>query len=126
MMQENNEIQKKRDDEKATVTLMIQLYCHKCHKTKKAMKSSEFLCDECKELSNYVNERVQKCPYTAKGTKTFCSFCKTHCYKSEMREKIRTVMRFSGPRMMFYHPVKTFRHLALTLKEKRKQNAAEK
>ena len=35
-------------------------------------------------------------------TKTFCSNCKVHCYKPEMRKKIRAVMRFSGPRMIFY------------------------
>ncbi len=26
-------------------------------------------------------------------TKTFCSACKTHCYKPQMREAIRQVMR---------------------------------
>lgn len=30
-------------------------------------------------------------------TKTFCSNCKVHCYKPEMREKIRDVMRFPAP-----------------------------
>lgn len=115
-------IQKKRDDEQKTVTFMIQLYCRKMHKNHKATKSPEFLCDECKKLLNYVDLRVQKCPYTAKGTKTFCSFCPTHCYKPEFREKIRQVMRFSGPRMLFYHPVKAIKHLRLTLKEKRKMS----
>ncbi|MCR4790846.1 MAG: nitrous oxide-stimulated promoter family protein [Treponemataceae bacterium] len=114
------EVRAKRDDEKKTVTLMIQLYCHGFHKTRKAMKSPEFMCPDCKALSEYVNERIEKCPFTAKGTKTFCSFCKVHCYKPEMREKIRNVMRYSGPRIIFYHPVKAFRHLALTLREKRK------
>ena len=34
-------------------------------------------------------------------TKTFCSNCRAHCYRLEMREEIRKVMRFSGPRMIF-------------------------
>jgi hypothetical protein len=38
-----------------------------------------------------------------------------------MREKIREVMRFSGPRMMFYHPVMAVRHLVESNAEKRKQ-----
>ena len=38
-------------------------------------------------------------------SKTFCSNCRVHCYCPDMREKIRMVMRFSGPRMLFYHPV---------------------
>jgi hypothetical protein len=28
-----------------------------------------------------------------------------------MREKIKEVMRFSGPRMLLYHPLDAFRHL---------------
>jgi hypothetical protein len=27
-----------------------------------------------------------------------------------MREKIRAVMRFSGPRMLLYHPITAIRH----------------
>ena len=118
-MDNAEKIQKKRDKEQQTVTLMIQLYCHAYHKVRKAMRSPEFMCDECKDLAAYASLRAQKCPYTAKGTKTFCSCCKTHCYKPEYREKIRKVMRFSGPRMLFYHPVKAIRHLAETIKQKK-------
>jgi hypothetical protein len=53
-------------------------------------------------------------------TKTFCSNCKVHCYKPEMREKIREIMRFSGPRMIFYHPIMAIRHLIESKKEKQK------
>lgn len=53
-------------------------------------------------------------------TKTFCSNCKVHCYKPDMREKIREVMRFSGPRMLFYHPIMAIRHVMESRKEKRK------
>lgn len=30
---------------------------------------------------------------------------------TEMREKIRIVMRYSGPRMLFVHPVMCIKHL---------------
>jgi hypothetical protein len=53
-------------------------------------------------------------------TKTFCSNCKVHCYKPEMREKIKEIMRFSGPRMIFYHPIMAIRHLIESKKEKQK------
>lgn len=36
------------------------------------------------------------------------------------REKIRAVMRFSGPRMIFHHPVAAIRHVIETKKEKRR------
>ena len=52
-------------------------------------------------------------------TKTFCSNCRVHCYRSEMREEIRKVMRFSGPRMFFYHPA-AIRHVIEEQKEWRR------
>lgn len=53
-------------------------------------------------------------------TKTFCSNCKVHCYRPEMREKIRVVMRYSGPRMLFCHPILALRHVAESRAEKRR------
>ncbi len=103
----------KREKEKQTVELMISLYCKKKHKTKNS------LCKECNALNEYAKMRSDKCPFME--TKTFCSNCKVHCYKADMREKIREVMRFSGPRMIFYHPVTAVRHLIETKKEKKRQ-----
>ena len=88
---------------------MIKLYCRKKHHSKE-------LCENCSELLNYANLRIEKCPFME--TKTFCSACKVHCYKKEMREKIREVMKFSGPRMIFYHPILAIKHLTQTIKEK--------
>lgn len=102
----------KRQREKETVALMIRLYCVKKHGTKKT------LCPECEALSRYAMMRSDKCPFME--TKTFCSNCKVHCYKADMREKIREVMRFSGPRMILHHPVMALRHVIESKKEKRR------
>ena len=42
-----------------------------------------------------------------------------------MRAEIAEVMRFSGPRIVLYHPVVAFRHLSESRKQKKKlaQNA---
>lgn len=109
-------VQEKRENEFNVVKLMVSLYCQKQHKTK-AMKKPETMCPECTALLEYVHQRVEKCPFTE--TKTFCSMCRVHCYKPEMREKIRGVMRFSGPRMLQYHPVLATRHVILTIKAKK-------
>lgn len=103
------EIEMKREREKEVVSLMIALYCHKKHGTK------EGLCKECGELRAYARLRSDKCPFMA--TKTFCSNCRVHCYKPQMREKIREVMRFSGPRMLFYHPLMAIRHVIESKRE---------
>ena len=103
---------KKREREKKTVTLMIRLYSQKNHGTRGG------LCPECRELADYAAMRSDKCPFME--SKTFCSNCKVHCYKPEMREKIRMVMRFSGPRMLFHHPIMAIRHVIESKNEKRK------
>ena len=102
----------KREREKQMVSQMIALYCRKNHGTKGT------LCRSCAALTQYARQRSDKCPFME--TKTFCSNCKVHCYKPEMREKIRAVMRFSGPRMLFHHPVAAIRHVMETKKEKRR------
>ena len=102
----------KREREKALVSEMIALYCKKRHGTKGG------LCPECAALAAYARERSEKCPFME--TKTFCSNCRVHCYQPEMREKIRAVMRFSGPRMMLCHPVPALRHVVEEQKEKRR------
>ena len=105
-------VETKRQREKKTVALMIKLYCRKKHGTKNE------LCPDCKALSEYAAMRSDKCPFME--SKTFCSNCKVHCYKPDMREKIREVMRFSGPRMILYHPIMAVRHVIESKKEKRK------
>ena len=107
------ETEQKREREKVMVSEMIFLYCRKNHHTKKGE-----LCPECAALEDYARQRSDKCPFME--SKTFCSNCRVHCYKPEMREKIRQVMRFSGPRMIFHHPVMAIRHVIESKKEKKR------
>ena len=112
------DVQTKRQREKTMVSEMIALYCRKNHGTKKGQ-----LCEDCAALEAYARSRSDKCPFME--TKTFCSNCRVHCYRPEMREKIRQVMRFSGPRMLFHHPVMAIRHVIESKKEKKRLEKAE-
>ncbi len=85
---------------------MIRLFCRKRHREK------DCPCPACAELAAYVRERTGHCPFMEE--KTFCSQCRVHCYSPAMRERIREVMRFSGPRMIFHRPGMALRHLALS------------
>lgn len=105
------DIQTKREREKELVSQMIALYCRKKH-------SGKPLCSECAALDSYARQRSDQCPFMK--TKSFCSNCRVHCYRPEMRERIRAVMRFSGPRMVFHHPAAALRHVIETQKEKRR------
>lgn len=98
-------LNEKREKEKQIVQLMIELY----EKKKKV---------DLTDLKEYTFLRIDRCPFME--NKTFCSQCKVHCYNRENREKIKEVMRFSGPRMLFYHPVLAIKHMYLTLKSKKR------
>ena len=110
-----NKTEKKRQKEQYVVEEMIRLYCRKNH-SKEDGRAGQ-ICPDCQELLDYAKQRSQKCPFMEE--KTFCANCKVHCYKPEMREQIRQVMRYSGPRMLLYHPVLAVWHLICSRKEKR-------
>ena len=128
------------DWEKRTVRHMIELWCRKNHggKTCREMGSrgsgqvsqggsgegshggqgshecqvghgGPGLCGECRELLEYSLARLEHCKFG--NAKTKCHKCPVHCYRPDMREKIRIVMRFSGPRMLLYHPLEALRYL---------------
>jgi len=109
----------KPENEKQVVGFMIALYC----KGKHGSKNGE-LCPECEAVYQYAAHRVDVCPYMA--TKTFCSNCRTHCYKPDVRDSIRAVMRYSAPRMLYYHPLMAVKHVRETIKEKKRLAEEEK
>ncbi|MNJ76161.1 hypothetical protein D3C77_733840 [compost metagenome] len=67
------------------------------------------LCQECIVLHKYASKRLEVCPFGE--NKTTCVNCPVHCYAPLQREKIQEVMRYSGPRMLWKHPVLTIRHM---------------
>jgi hypothetical protein len=92
--------------EEKTVAAMIGLYCRDHHA---ARRTAEELCPECAELLDYARVRLEKCRYGA--DKPTCANCETHCYRPAMRERVRQVMRYSGPRMLKRHPALAIAHL---------------
>ena len=67
------------------------------------------MCDECSVLFEYACDRLDRCPDGDR--KGVCKKCIRHCYNREMRVRIKEVMRFSGPRMLWYYPADFVRHL---------------
>ena len=113
-----NSIDRKREREQAVVEEMIRLYCRKNHS--EYQQKTGRMCPACQELADYARLRSEKCPFME--NKTFCSNCRVHCYKPQKREKIRQVMRFSGPRMLLYHPVMALWHVVCSIREKKKHD----
>ena len=92
----------KIEREKAVVAKMIELYCRK--NLKVAEPTEEY-----RELLDYAHRRLDNCKFGE--AKPACKRCPIHCYKPTMREKIRAVMRWAGPRMLFHDPIAAIRHL---------------
>ena len=126
------ELADKRAREAQMVSQMIALRCRGHHGGGRAGEQAAIgdapvrvklgfrtitLCPECAELREYAVARIEHCPHM--GTKTFCSACPSHCYRPAMREKIREVMRWSGPRMIRYRPITALRHAIITVQSKR-------
>jgi len=89
--------------EKTTVQIMLRLYCKDHH------HSVGGLCSECQELSDYAMNRLTHCKFGE--SKPTCVKCTVHCYRSVMRKRIIEIMRYSGPKMLFAHPIAAIRHL---------------
>lgn len=86
-----------------TVSAMIRLYCRDNHRCVSG------LCPECADLHGYVNLRLDRCHFGQ--DKPTCARCPVHCYQKTYRDRIKTVMRYAGPRMLWEHPILSFWHL---------------
>ena len=89
--------------ERKTISIMIRLFCRAQH------HPAGDLCAECMELEAYALQRIGKCPFGWR--KPACAKCPIHCYKPQMRERVRRVMRYAGPRMLLRHPLLALQHL---------------
>lgn len=81
---------------------MTSIYCRAHHAPPSAP------CPECRALLTYALRRIDRCPFGAE--KPTCARCPIHCYKPDMREAVRRVMRYAGPRMIWRHPILSLCH----------------
>ncbi|HOX48212.1 MAG TPA: nitrous oxide-stimulated promoter family protein [Spirochaetia bacterium] len=101
----------RREDEAATLAVMLGAYCARRHGGKEP-------CESCAELLAYARKRLAACRYGE--DKPTCARCPTHCYEPGHRERIREAMRSIGPRMLFIAPRAALRHALHGLSRLRK------
>ena len=89
--------------EQQTITAMINIFCHDHH------QAGHSLCDNCQSLLDYAHARLGNCPFG--DAKPACNKCTVHCYSANMREQVKQVMRYAGPRMPLRHPLLALGHL---------------
>lgn len=89
--------------ETKTLTAMFSVYCKGHHQAKEAQ-----LCTQCKAIRDYTIKRLHNCPLIER--KPTCANCLIHCYNKDMQNKVRIIMRYSGPRILLRHPLLTLYH----------------
>jgi hypothetical protein len=85
-----------------TLAAMIGCYCLDIH------RPTAGLCSECEELLNYATVRLERCRFGSE--KPVCAQCPVHCYQRSQRDRIKVVMRYAGPRMIWRHPILSMGH----------------
>jgi len=85
-----------------TIEAMTRIYCADHH-------GAPHPCADCQALMTYASKRLAVCTYGE--DKPVCAKCQIHCYGKAMREKVREVMRHSGPRMILRHPWLALMHV---------------
>jgi hypothetical protein len=95
----------RRARELRTIEAMVRMYC-RGHRHE---RHGAPLCIECSALFEYASRRLERCVFG--DAKPACANCLVHCYKADMRERIRVVMRWAGPRMMLRHPIMAIGHM---------------
>lgn len=94
-------------EEKRTIIAMIDVY-YKKHKEPKIDKQT---------LLSYAQLRLDVCRFGEE--KPTCKQCPVHCYRPDYKEQMKQVMRYSGPRMLLYHPMLAIKHLLKENKSKK-------
>ena len=92
----------RRSRELRTIVAVVSVYCRGNHR-----RHAE-LCSGCVELTEYARKRLERCPF--QDRKPTCATCPIHCYQPRIREQVRAVMRYSGPRLLWRHPILMLRH----------------
>ncbi|MDO5675072.1 MAG: nitrous oxide-stimulated promoter family protein [bacterium] len=98
--------------EARTVELMINRYCRDHH-------AGPNPCPDCTALLDYALARLKHCPF--QEGKSTCGKCPIHCYSPEKRSRIREVMRYAGPRLIWTHPWLSIMHLVDGMRPARKK-----
>ena len=75
---------------------------------------------DCLEVEQYALSKLDTCPFGSK--KPNCTNCTVHCYSKEMRERISNIMKYSGPRMVFKHPLLSIYHILNSLRKSDNMN----
>jgi hypothetical protein len=88
--------------EQRTIDALLEIYCRYQHGGRGAP------CPDCDRLREYAHRRLATCPFQQETP--VCNRCEVHCYSQALRERLRDIMCYAGPRMPLRHPWLALRH----------------
>ena len=94
----------RRARELATIRVMLRMYCRS-----QGHEKGGPLCAACGELLQYATRRLERCVFG--DAKPTCANCLVHCYSADMRDRVKILMRYAGPRMLLRHPILGISHM---------------
>ena len=97
------EIKNNIPKEKENIKKTFAVYCNSKHGT-----SDGKLCPNCTGLLATVMLKMDKCPYGI--TKPICDRCDRACFGAKQTQEFLRIMDTSQKRMLFSHPIMTFKH----------------
>ncbi|MDO5100211.1 MAG: nitrous oxide-stimulated promoter family protein [Eubacteriales bacterium] len=136
---QQTETNKRRLHEKLLLQVMLGLHCQSCgHDRRVTVEDEEIhqwsnhfgrrrfasvqLCEDCRDLLLIGWRHTNNCPRMAE--KTFCHHCPKPCYRKADEERIKTVMRQSGRRLLWKHPLLAVCQLRYVWRAKRAASVA--
>ena len=72
----------------------------------------------CQDVWHYAEHRIDVCPHME--SKTFAAYVKHIAMDQRIVKRIREIMRYGGPRMLFVSPIQVIKHMYLEWKDKKR------
>lgn len=94
-----------------TLQAMGSIYCGAHHAG--VSKDAAGLCEECAATIKFTHDRASACPYDHRGN---CKDCAIKCNRGDQKERIKAIMRYAAPRMLFKHPLMTLEYVVKKLR----------
>lgn len=100
------------EKDRRTLEAIGLIYCRAHHHD--CAKDATGLCPDCREAIEGTLDRTLHCPSNHQGN---CQDCSIHCQRGEAQQRIKAIMAYAAPRMLWRHPLMTVEYLRKKLRK---------
>ena len=99
--------------DRAILEAIGTIYCRAHHA--ECAQDAAGLCPECREVVETTLAKAQTCPYGHSGN---CQDCDTQCQRGTSKQRVKAMMRYAAPRMVYRHPLMTLSYVSKKFKKR--------